>query len=49
MLRITITSIILTFDLQPLPQNLAGFEAVDVLTHRPQYVYLRLAALENKE
>lgn len=44
-LRIIFTLIVWNFELQALPEELRDFKAKDVLTHRPQRVYLRLRDL----
>ncbi|KAI4871003.1 cytochrome P450 [Hypoxylon rubiginosum] len=41
-IRILITLLLWTFELQPVPESLKGHEAFDSLTHKPKKCYLKL-------
>lgn len=43
MLRMVVTLIVWKFELQEIPDGLAGFEAMDITTHRAQNTILKLA------
>lgn len=41
-MRTMIVLLIWSFELKQVPEGLGGYEAVDVLTHKPRKCYLRL-------
>lgn len=41
-MRILVTVMVWTYEFLPVPEKLAGWEAVDTLTHKPQNCYVRL-------
>lgn len=45
-LKIIITMIVWTFELQTTPTNLSSFKAYDMNTHRPEQTYLRLLKID---
>lgn len=42
-LRIIFTLMVWNFEFQPLPGDLGSMDAMDVLTHRPKHLYVRLS------
>ena len=44
-LRVAFTLLVWNFELLPLPGDLGSMKAKDVLTHRPQKVFVRLAEI----